>query len=37
MLGHFEACMREMAVEEDYTREILARIERTRDAVLGRA
>jgi hemoglobin len=36
MLGHFEASMRQLDVEADYTRAILARIESTRDAVLGR-
>jgi hemoglobin len=36
LLGHFEASLRELDVDADYTREILARIETTRDAVLGR-
>jgi len=37
LLGHFGASLREMEVEEDYTREVLARIEATRNAVLGRS
>jgi hemoglobin len=36
LLGHFGAAMRELEVTEEYTREVLARIEATRDAVLGR-
>jgi hemoglobin len=36
LLGHFEAAMRELEVSDDYTREIIGRIEKTRDAVLGR-
>ena len=36
LLGHFHASMREMDVSDDYTREIIARLEKTRDAVLGR-
>ncbi len=36
LLGHFGVSLRELGVEEDYTREVLARIEATRDAVLGR-
>lgn len=36
LLGHFEGSLRELDVDADYTREILARIESTRDAVLGR-
>ena len=36
MLGHFEAALREMEVAEEYTRELLALVETTRDAVLGR-
>jgi hemoglobin len=36
MLGHFDASMREVEVEEDYRRAVLARIETTRNAVLGR-
>jgi hypothetical protein len=35
LLGHFEASLRELDVDADYTREIIARIETTRDAVLG--
>lgn len=37
LLGHFEASLRELEVEEAYTREVLARIEATRNAVLGRS
>ncbi len=37
LLDHFEASLRELEVKEDFTREVLARIEATRDAVLGRA
>jgi hemoglobin len=37
LLGHFGAAMRELAVAEEYTREVLARLETTRNAVLGRA
>ena len=36
LLGHFEASLRELDVDADYTREIIARIETTRHAVLGR-
>jgi hemoglobin len=36
LLGHFEASLRELGVREDYAREMIARIETTRDAVLGR-
>ena len=36
LVGHFEAALRELGVDEDFTREIIARIEATRDAVLGR-
>lgn len=36
LLGHFDASLREMRVNEDFIAEILARIESTRDAVLGR-
>ncbi len=36
LLGHFGASLREMGVAESYTREVLARLEATRDAVLGR-
>ena len=36
LLGHFEASLRELDVDADYTREVIARIETTRDAVLGR-
>lgn len=36
LLGHFEASLGDLDVKEDFTREILARIEATRDAVLGR-
>ena len=36
LLGHFEASLREMDVADDYVREVLARIETTRNAVLGR-
>jgi hemoglobin len=36
LLGHFGASLREIEVKEDFTREILARIETTRDSVLGR-
>jgi hemoglobin len=36
MLGHFEASMRQLDVDEDYRRAILTRIESTRNAVLGR-
>lgn len=36
LLRHFEASMRELEIAEDYTRQVVARIEATRDAVLGR-
>jgi hemoglobin len=36
LLGHFEASLGQMGVADDYTREIIARIETTRDAVLDR-
>jgi len=36
LLGHFEASLGELEVDEAYAREVLARIEATRDAVLGR-
>lgn len=36
LLGHFEAALGELGVAEGYTREVLARIGATRDAVLGR-
>jgi hemoglobin len=36
LLGHFRASMRELGVGEDYIDEVLARLETTRDAVLGR-
>jgi len=36
LLGHFGASLRELEVREDYIGEVLARIETTRDAVLGR-
>lgn len=36
MLDHFGASLRELGVAEAYSRDILARIESTRDAVLGR-
>ena len=36
LLGHFEASLGELSIDVDYTREIIARIETTRDAVLGR-
>ena len=36
LLGHFEMSLRELAVDADYIRDILARIETTRDAVLDR-
>lgn len=36
LLDHFKASLRELDVSDDYTREVLARIEATRDAVLGR-
>ena len=36
LLGHFEAALQELNVAEDYTREILALLETTRAAVLGR-
>jgi hemoglobin len=36
MLGHFGAAMREMDVEDDYIREVIARLETTRKDVLGR-
>jgi hemoglobin len=36
LLHHFDAAMREMKVAEDYAREVIARIETTRSAVLGR-
>jgi hemoglobin len=36
LLGHFEVSLRELGVGDDYTREVLARIETTRAAVLGR-
>ena len=36
LLGHFDASLRELNVAEDYTREIVALLETTRAAVLGR-
>jgi len=36
VLGHFAAALQDLHVEEAYTREILTRLESTRDAVLGR-
>jgi len=36
LLGHFEASLGELGVDVAYTREVIARIETTRDAVLGR-
>ena len=36
LLGHFEASMRALGVADDYTREVIARIQTTRNAVLGR-
>ena len=36
MLGHFEVSLGELEVAEEYTRELLARLETTRHAVLGR-
>jgi hemoglobin len=36
IIGHFDASLRELDVAEDYAREVLRRIEETRDAVLGR-
>ena len=36
LLGHFEASMRDLGVADDYIREVIARIETTRNAVLGR-
>ena len=36
LLGHFGAAMGELKVAEEYTRQVLARIESTRSAVLGR-
>jgi hemoglobin len=36
LLGHFGAAMRELKVTEAYIREVLGRIETTRNAVLGR-
>jgi hemoglobin len=36
LLGHFEAAMRELQVAEDYIQQALARLEATREAVLGR-
>ena len=36
LLGHFEVSMRDLGVAEDYIREVIARIQTTRNAVLGR-
>jgi hemoglobin len=36
LLDHFEAAMRELKVTEEYVREVIARLETTRSAVLGR-
>lgn len=36
LLEHFEKSLQELDVAEDYTREILALLETTRNAVLGR-
>ncbi len=36
LLGHFEASLQELDVAEDYIRDVLARLETTRDAVRGR-
>jgi hemoglobin len=36
LVGHFEASLRELHVDDEYVREVIARIEATRDAVLGR-
>ena len=36
LLDHFEAAMREVKVTEEYVREVMARLEGTRSAVLGR-
>ena len=36
LLGHFEASLHEMTVAGDYTREVIALLETTRNAVLGR-
>lgn len=36
LLGHFEASMRDLGVADDYIREVIARIETTRNDVLGR-
>ena len=35
LIGHFEASLRELNVAEHYTRQVIARIEKTRKAVLG--
>ena len=36
LLGHFEASMRDLGVADDYIREVIARLQSTRNAVLGR-
>ena len=36
LLGHFETSLQELDVAEDYTREVVALLETTRNAVLGR-
>jgi truncated hemoglobin YjbI len=36
LLGHFAASMRDLGVADDYIREVIARIQTTRNAVLGR-
>ena len=36
LLGHFETSLQELDVAEDYIREVLALLETTRHAVLGR-
>jgi hemoglobin len=36
LLGHFEASLRELDVDEGYIREVMARLETTRSAVLDR-
>lgn len=36
LLGHFDAALRDLKVEEDYRRELMALLEAKRNAVLGR-
>ena len=36
LLGHFEASLHDIDVGDDYTREVMALLETTRNAVLGR-